>query len=203
MEFAESLAKGHIVVSDMYSNTQVMTGDVLCGIGSSASVLYYNDLVTYPDNTQEPTGLMVLPAPQPKNGKAYMTQAGVGLCAYKTTSQKAEAAVIFAEWLTESDRNLAFVTETGYMPVNNGSFEKIKDYTFKNEGYEHLYNALDTMKKDFTALSEPSFAGYYDKVTVLYDSLRASQAGYKARYASGEDIGVLTDELWSTYTQIK
>ena len=202
IEFAESLAKGHIVVSDMYSNTQVMTGDVLCGIGSSASILYYNDIVTYPDNTQEPTSLKVLPVPQPKDGKAYMTQAGVGLCAYKTTSQKAEAAVIFAEWLTESDRNLAFVTETGYMPVNNGSFEKIMDYTFKNEGYESLYNALGTMKKDCIALSEPSFAGYYDKVTALYDILRASQSKFQNRYASGEDINVLTYELWNTFTQI-
>ena len=39
--FATSIAKGHIVVSDLYSNTQVMTGQTCAGIGSSASVLYY------------------------------------------------------------------------------------------------------------------------------------------------------------------
>ena len=36
--FAEALVKGHIVVSDLYANTQVMTGEVLSGIGSSAAV---------------------------------------------------------------------------------------------------------------------------------------------------------------------
>lgn len=203
MQFAEGLAKGHIVVSDMYSNTQVMTGDVICGMGSSASVLYYNDTVTYADNTQEPTNLMVVPAPQPADGEKLMTQAGVGLCAYKTTTQKAEAAAVFAAWLTESERNLAFVTETGYMPVNNGSFDKIKNYTFKNDGYESLYTALGTMRDTCTALSEPQYANYYDKVTALYDSLRAMQAELKSRYAAGEDISVLTEDVWSAFTSVK
>ena len=33
----------------LYSNTQVMTGETLAGLGSSAAILYYNDFVTYPD----------------------------------------------------------------------------------------------------------------------------------------------------------
>ena len=53
MQFARSLAQGHVVVSDLYSNTQVMTGDVVCGLGSSAAILYYNDTVTYPDGHVE------------------------------------------------------------------------------------------------------------------------------------------------------
>ena len=40
MQFARSLAQGHVVVSDLYSNTQVMTGDVLSGLDSSAAILY-------------------------------------------------------------------------------------------------------------------------------------------------------------------
>lgn len=62
--FATAIAKGHIVVSDLYSNTQVMTGQTCAGIGSSASVLYYNDEITYPDNTSEAMNLKVLPMPQ-------------------------------------------------------------------------------------------------------------------------------------------
>ena len=64
MQFARSLAQGHVVVSDLYSNTQVMTGDVLSGLGSSAAILYYNDTVTYRDGTQEPMDLHVLPMPK-------------------------------------------------------------------------------------------------------------------------------------------
>ena len=63
MQFARALAKGHVVVSDLYSNTQVMTGEVLAGLGSSAAILYYNDTVTYRDGTREPMNLHVLPMP--------------------------------------------------------------------------------------------------------------------------------------------
>ena len=95
-----------MVVSDLYSNTQVMTGDVLSGLGSFAAILYYNDTVTYQDGTQEPMDLHVLPMPKTAGVDALMTQAGVGLCAYKTTAQKAEAAALFVRWLTENERNL-------------------------------------------------------------------------------------------------
>lgn len=53
MEFARALVQGDILVSDLYSNTQVMTGETLAGLGSSAAILYYNDFVTYPDNTTD------------------------------------------------------------------------------------------------------------------------------------------------------
>lgn len=51
MQFARSLAQGHVVVSDLYSNTQVMTGDVVCGLGSSAAILYYIIMIPSPTRT--------------------------------------------------------------------------------------------------------------------------------------------------------
>lgn len=108
MQFADALTKGYIVISDLYSNTQVMTGEVSSGLGSSAAILYYNDTVTYADGTSEPMNLKILPMPQPKDGKKYITQAGVGLCAYKTNSQKAEAAAVFAKVLTAECQTRSF-----------------------------------------------------------------------------------------------
>lgn len=130
MAFADSYAQGHIIVSDLYSNTQVMTGEVAAGLGSTASILYYNDTVTYPDNTSEPMDLRVLPMPQVADSKQLITQAGVGLCATKTTAEKAEAAALFARWLTEPARNLEFCVSSGYMPVTRDAFEQIGGYTF-------------------------------------------------------------------------
>ena len=46
------------MVAGLYSNTRVMTGDVPCGAGgSSAAVIYCNDIVTCPDNTSGPLDL--------------------------------------------------------------------------------------------------------------------------------------------------
>lgn len=206
MQFARSLAQGHVVISDLYSNTQVMTGDVLCGLGSSAAILYYNDTVTYPDNTQEPMDLHVLPMPKTAGADALMTQAGVGLCAYKTTAQKAEAAALFVRWLTEAERNLDFVAQTGYMPVRSGAFDAILDYgnfPAPAAAYESLYAALKTMREDYTPVSEPRFEGYYGRVSVLYDGLRQLQKELPKRAAAGEDIDALAEETWALFCSIR
>ena len=193
MKFADSFAKGHIMLSNLYSNTQVMTGEVMAGIGSSAAILYYNDTVTYEDGTSEPMSLEILPVPSENGKKPYITQAGVGLCAYKTTAQKAEAAVIFAKWLTEPERNLEFVCQTGYMPVTNGAFDKIDDYCFKTTAYEKLYAALKKAKESSEVLSEQQSPEYYSRVYAFYDYLRNEQKQFMLRSALPETI---SDELW-------
>ncbi len=201
--FAEALAKGHIAVSDLYANTQVMTGDVLCGIGSSAAVGYYNDTVTYPDNTSEPMKLQVLPLPKSNGEKEYMPQTGVGIAAFKTTDEKAEAAYEFVKWFTESERNLDFVVKTGYMPVTNGAFDSISGYDFTDDGYANLYAAIKTMHDEYIPVVRPDFDGFYDKTNTLYDGLRKMQPELIARYEKGESIAELTEELWEFFCDIE
>ena len=203
MEFARAISKGHILVSDLYSNTMVMTGEVIAGIGSSASILYYNDVITYPDNTTQPMNLQVLPFPKTAGKDPLVTLAGVGLCAWKTTEQKAEAAAVFARYITEEGRNLDFVASTGYMPVNNGSFEKIKEYNFENRAYKNLYATLAEINETSTALKEPSFAGYYEKIYALYDGLRDMQPQLAERYEQGEDAEALAGETWELLLSIE
>lgn len=193
IKFADSLAKGHIMLSNLYSNTQVMTGEVVAGIGSSAAILYYNDTVTYEDGTSEPMDPEILPLPAENGKKPYITQAGVGLCAYKTTSQKAEASAIFAKWLTEPERNLEFVCQTGYMPVTNGAFDKIDDCRFKTADYEKLYAALKKVKESSEVLSEQQSPEYYSRVYAFYDYLRNEQ---KQFILSNTPPETLAEGLW-------
>ena len=193
IKFADSFAKGHIMLSNLYSNTQVMTGEVVAGIGSSAAILYYNDTVTYEDGTSEPMNLEILPLPAENGKKSYITQAGVGLCAYKTSVQKAEAAVIFAKWLTEPDRNLDFVCQTGYMPVTNGAFDKIDGYRFKTDDYKKLYSTLKKAKESSEALSEQQSPEYYSRVYAFYDYLRNEQKQFMLSDAPPE---ALAEGLW-------
>ena len=197
MEFAKALVQGNILVSDLYSNTQVMTGETLAGLGSSAAILYYNDVVTYPDNTTEPTDLLLAPLPH-ATGTAtpLMPQAGVGLCAFKTTDQKAEAAAVFLRWLTEQQRNLEFAADTGYMPVSSAAFDAIADYPFEQQSYQRLYDVYNEMRIQNTPLSEPGIVGYHAKAKTLYDSLRQRQKDYPQRLADGETLEALAEETW-------
>lgn len=205
MQFARALVQGHVQVSDLYSNTQVMTGETLGGLGSCAAILYYNDTVSYPDGTSEPMNLHILPMPMTEGATPLMTQAGVGIAAYKTTDQKAEAAALFVDWLTQPERNLAFVSDTGYMPVRTGAFDDIdlSTYDFPDESYVTLYTALKQAQQNYTPVSEPSFVGYYDDIYTLYSWLRQAQQQMPARVAAGEDVEALAEETWAFFRSIR
>ena len=203
MMFANAIAKGYIAVSDLYANTQVMTGEALSGIGSTAAIGYYNDEVTYPDNTKESTDLQVLPLPRSGEGTQYMPQTGVGLAAYYKNERKAEAAAEFIKWFTQGERNLDFVVSTGYMPVNNAAFDAIENYDFASQGYLNLYSAIKQMRKEYIPVVRPDFDGYYDKVDELYNGIRAMQAELSQRSDSGEDVSVLANEIWELFSSIR
>ncbi len=205
MQFARSLVQGHVQVSDLYSNTQVMTGDALCDLGSCAAILYYNDTVSYADGTSEPMDLHALPVPCTTGSEPLMTQAGVGIAAHQTTDQKAEAAALFVDWLTEAERNLKFVADTGYMPVRTGAFENIdlNTFAFPEESYVALYAALKDAQARYTPVSEPNFVGYYDSIYTLYDGLRQMQKVLPARAAAGESIEALAEETWDFFRSIR
>lgn len=201
-QFTDSIAKGHIIVADMYANTQIMTGQVVAGIGSSASILYYNDKITYPDNTTVDMDLRVLVTPQTGNGINLGSQAGVGLCSYKTTEQKAEAATLFARWLTEKKRNLDFVTSTGYMPVLDDSFSEIDNYDFKSDSYKALYSALSETRSSCTLLPETNITGYWNKVHTLYSQIRAIQKNLTEKRANGKTTEDISDEIVGCFTAL-
>ena len=119
------------------------------------------------------------------------------------TEQKAEAASLFAHWLTEAERNLDFVTSTGYMPVRNGAFDFIDEAEFTNQGYAKLYAALKTMQETYTPLAEVRFTDYYSKVHALYDGLRQMQQELPRRAAAGEDVEALAEETWALFRSIR
>lgn len=202
MKFAIPLAQGHIIVSDLYANTQVMTGEALAGIGSTAAIIYYNDTVTYPDNTSEPMDLRVLPLPLSGTDAEYMPQTGVGFASYETTEQKAQAAAVFLRWFTEGQRNLDFVAETGYMPVSSMAFEVIDTYTFADPAHTRLYEAICSMRKTHTPVVRPDFDGFYDKVDQLYAALRDQQPLLRARSDAGEAALTLAEETWDIFRSV-
>ena len=131
-----------------------------------------------------------------------MPMTGVGLCAYQTTEQKAEAAAVFARWLTEGERNLDFVVETGYMPVNNDAFDAMEGYVFPDAGYESLYTAIRTMREGYTPIVRPAFGGYYDKTDTLYEGLRQMLPEMRQRADHGENAETLVQETWEFFCSI-
>lgn len=174
--YADAAINGEAAFSDNYSTTAMMTGDVVCGIGSTASILYFKDTVTYSDNTVEPLNLKFLPTPSFENSEKTAIQRGVGICALKSTKEKELAASIFCKWFTDSENNLKFVTRMGYLPVTKEAFNKLFDGTFDgycDEKYKRHYETIERIFEEYRFFIPPNFEDYGDYVRKFEKSSRA------------------------------
>ena len=162
-KLAESAVSGGVCPIPGYATTAMMTGETICGVESTASILYFKDTVMFPDNTTIPLRLAILPPPYFKDGKRITLQRGVGLGVMKSTKEKERAAVIFAEWLTEVDNNMQFAGESGYFPVKEAAY---KDY-LKQAGvqaradkYGRLHRAIQRIHAEYEFYVPPFFENY-------------------------------------------
>lgn len=164
----------------------------------------YNNKISYTDGTDEDMNLQVLKIPQAgEEMPQYATQAGVGLCAYKTTEQKKEAVQIFAKWFLEETRNLNFAVRTGYMPVLNGAFEKIEHYNFSSDAQKNLYNTLFETKNNCTMAKESSNPDYWHNVYNLYSAVRNIQKDLKNMQNNGDTPDDIKGKLIEVFKNIK
>ncbi|MDL2216130.1 extracellular solute-binding protein [Desulfovibrio sp. OttesenSCG-928-M14] len=162
-KLAASAVSGEVCLLGGYSTTAMMTGEVLCGVESTASVLYFKDTVTFPDNTTIPLRLKILPVPLFKEGKPLAIQRGGGLGLFKSTEKKERAAAVFAEWLTAVENNVPFVITTGYFPVKSKAYQSFlekNDFQFLSEKYRELYEAVLKIHSDYQFYVPPFFDSY-------------------------------------------
>ena len=170
--FYNSTVKGHVAIFDGYSTDLAKTGDIVCNTGSSAGILFLPTVVTYPDNTTEPTDYAILPYPTFEGGKKIAIQRGSGICCIKSTEEKEYAAGIFLKWFTEPEQNIRFLSLTGYLPVTTKAFgevmtkeiESISDVNIKK-----LLNTAIEMQKEYEFYIPPLFDDF-DKLQKEYES---------------------------------
>ena len=117
---------GGIAVFDGYSSDLFKTGDLVCAVGSTAGVLFYPEVVTYPDNTKEDASYAILPYPTYVNGKKAALQRGGGMCVIKSEAAREYASSIFLEWFTRPEQNLRFTLSSGYLPVTKEAFGSLQ-----------------------------------------------------------------------------
>ena len=115
--YAHAALEGGVWLQDGYATESLRTGDTIVSVASSASVLYYSDTVTYPDNTSEQVSITSMPYPVFDGGEKLVMQRGVGMCTTKSTPEREKACITFLKWLTSPERNVEFVTSLGYRPV--------------------------------------------------------------------------------------
>ncbi len=162
-KLAASAVSGEVCLLGGYLTTAMMTGEALCGVASTASIFYFQDTVTFSDNTTIPLRLKVLPVPSFEGGKALAIQRGGGLGLVKSSEEKERAAAVFAEWLTNEENNVPFAFETGYFPVKETAYRdflKRHASQFQNGKYRELYNAIKKIHASHEFYTPPLFNSY-------------------------------------------
>ena len=173
--YAEAAAEGAVWLGSGYASQAMRTGDAVAVIASSASVRYFSDTVTYADNSTEKISIISLPCPTFIAGEKLTMQRGAGICTVKSTSRREKACMTFLKWLTETERNVQFVTSLGYMPVKQEAFssylpQAISELT--DPMYISMYQAFMQAKAEYKFYTPPQYESYLELETEFEDLAR-------------------------------
>lgn len=194
MPFAKAAIQGGVWLQEGYATEAIRTGDVIVSVASSASVLYYEDIVTYPNNVSEDIEVVARPVPVWNQNNKLVMQRGAGLCVTKSTTEREKAAMIFIKWLTAPENNVRFVTQAGYMPVTDGGFDKLPDSisSLENRKYRSLYQAFLETQSKYEFYTTPQISTYLSLEDITEDNfrslLRSAREEYLTALSTWEDL---------------
>lgn len=162
---AKAALQGGVWLGEGYATEALRTGDVIASVASSASVLYYEDIVTYDDNTSENIEIISMPCPVFENGSNLVMQRGSGFCTVKSTPEREKAACAFIKWLTSPERNTEFVTSLGYVPVVYGAYDGYMEKAIEgitDPKYKRLYQTIQEINPIYHFYYPPQFDSYLE-----------------------------------------
>ena len=185
--YARAAIRGGVWLQEGYATEPLRTGDAVVSVASSASVLYYSDTVTYPDNTSEQVEFIVMPCPVFEDGENMVMQRGAGVCLVKSTKEREEAAITFLKWITAPERNVEFVTKVGYMPVTEEAFTEYLSPAIAgltDPMYQSLYQAFSDTYEEYDFYTAPQMDTYLELEMQFEEIVRLRLRGEREKYLS-------------------
>ncbi len=187
--YADAAIHGGVWLYEGYATDPLRVGEAIVSVASSASVLYYEDTVIYPDNTSEAAEMIARPVPVFEEGDKLVMQRGAGFCTVKSTKERELAAVEFLKWITEPENNRRFVTKVGYMPVTYKGFEGLEDLakTLEDPKYRSLFQAIADTQKEYTFYTPPKLSNYLDTEVAFERNVRLELAAGRENFLKGSE----------------
>ncbi len=201
--YAEAALQGGVWLYGGYATEPLRTGDAVVSVASSASVLYYSDLVTYPDNTSEKIEFIARPCPVFEGAEKLVMQRGAGICTVKSTPEREKAAMVFLKWLTAPEQNVELVTKLGYMPVTQEAFDTYLPQAIEklaDPKYRELYRAFLQTQEEYTFYTAPQREDYLSVETSFEDQVRLLLSAAQKNLTPEDD---LTATAFSVLQQLK
>ena len=203
--YARATLAGSVWLKSGYATEPLRTGDAVASVASSASVLYYANTVTYPDNTSEPVEIISLPCPTFAGGEKLVMQRGAGICTVRSTPERERACMTFLKWLTAPKRNVDFVTRLGYMPVSQTAFaDELPSAvrTLDDPMYVSLYQAYLDTQSSYTFYTPPQRRDYLELETRFEEQVRLQLTAGRV-LCEQQGGGAREALIWSTLDQFE
>ena len=200
------MVQGWFSAEGKFRSDAVKTGDLICYVGSSSSVVYFPKTVTVDDNTSYPIELAALANPTFKDGKPCAPQQGAGFVVTKSDEKKEAACVEFLKWFTDKEQNTAFSISAGYVPVKKDALtlDNLQKAAESVEGASENYlvnlpATLDTIEAGVYA--NPPFKGGVEARAVLEKALSSKAVADRAAVTAAIEGGAAPEEAVAPYLE--
>lgn len=165
--------KGHFYSYGRFRSDDVKMGQLISYVGSSTSASFMPKEVAISDSEKYAIEMIALEAPKFANGEDYAVQQGAGMVVTEASEAEIYASVVFLKWFTETERNIEFSLQSGYLPVTKeaNDIERIRPFVDENSDvWMVLEKAIDTVNNN-TLYIPPAFAGSNNFRNVLTTAL--------------------------------
>lgn len=200
------MVQGWFSAEGKFRSDAVKTGDLVCYVGSSSSVVYFPQTVTVDDETSYPIELGALPDPAFEGGQPCAPQQGAGFVVTKSDVKKETACVEFLTWFTAKEQSTDFSVSAGYVPVTKDALtlENLEAAAESVEGGSESYLAnlpatLATIEAGVYA--NPPFKGGVEARNVLEHTLSDKAVADRAAVLEAVASGVSPDEAVAPYLE--
>lgn len=121
-------------------------GEIIALVCSSSGAPYFPSKVTNADGVTYPVDCIALPLPNFADTPPYAVLQGAGMSVTKSTEAEEYASVLFLKWFTQSEQNLCFCANSGYLPVSLDAAETsvFSDYLTENGSDSVVSDAITT-----------------------------------------------------------
>lgn len=197
------MVQGWFSAEGKFRSDAVKTGDLICYVGSSSSVVYFPKTVTVDDDTTYPIEFTALAAPSFEHGEPCSAQQGAGFVVTKSDEKKEMACVEFLKWFTDKEQNTEFSVSAGYVPVKKDALtlENLEAAASSIEGTQNYVDNLPATLETIEAgvYATPPFEGGVAARVVLEHALSDKAIADRASVVAAIENGSSPDEACAPY----
>lgn len=197
-----------------FRSDDIKTGQIIALVGSTSGALYFPTQVTRDDGTTYDIESTVHPLPNFDGAPPAAVQQGAGMVITKGDPVREYAAAVFLKWFSDSENNIQFSINSGYLPVKKAAnnpqiLMDIMEQTQTSPSVRRIIENGVEVTSTYRMYASNPFQNAYEARQVLeYSMTDAANAGLTERLRLQQEEGlsyenalkqVITEDAFDTW----